>query len=213
MKYDGIIFDLDGVICSTDEYHYLAWKKLAEKLGIKDFTKKDNERQRGVSRMESLEVVLEKTDKKFTQEEKVALATEKNEYYKQMLAQMSKKDLADDVKDTLDAIKAKGIRIAIGSSSKNAKFILSRIGLSDYFDAISDGDNITRTKPDPQVFTMAAEFLGLNPSRCLVVEDAEAGIMAGKTGGFDTAALGSATKCPYATYRLSTFSDLKAIVL
>lgn len=213
MKYDGIIFDLDGVICSTDEYHYLAWKKLAEKLGIKDFTKKDNERQRGVSRMESLEVVLEKTDKKFTQEEKVALATEKNEYYKQMLAQMSKKDLADDVKDTLDAIKAKGIRIAIGSSSKNAKFILSRIGLSDYFDAISDGDNITRTKPDPQVFTMAAEFLGLNPSRCLVVEDAEAGIMAGKTGGFDTAAIGSATKCPYATYRLSTFSDLKAIVL
>lgn len=213
MKYDGIIFDLDGVICSTDEYHYLAWKKLAEKLEIKDFTKKDNERQRGVSRMESLEVVLEKTDKKFTQEEKVALATEKNEYYKQMLAQMSKKDLADDVKDTLDAIKAKGIRIAIGSSSKNAKFILSRIGLSDYFDAISDGDNITRTKPDPQVFTMAAEFLGLDPSRCLVVEDAEAGIMAGKTGGFDTAALGSATKCPYATYRLSTFSDLKAIVL
>ena len=213
MKYDGIIFDLDGVICSTDEYHYLAWKKLAEKLGIKDFTKKDNERQRGVSRMESLEVVLEKTDKKFTQEEKVALATEKNEYYKQMLAQMSKKDLADDVKDTLDAIKAKGIRIAIGSSSKNAKFILSRIGLLDYFDAISDGDNITRTKPDPQVFTMAAEFLGLDPSRCLVVEDAEAGIMAGKTGGFDTAALGSATKCPYATYRLSTFSDLKAIVL
>lgn len=213
MKYDGIIFDLDGVICSTDEYHYLAWKKLAEKLEIKDFTKKDNERQRGVSRMESLEVVLEKTDKKFTQEEKVALATEKNEYYKQMLAQMSKKDLADDVKDTLDAIKAKGIRIAIGSSSKNAKFILSRIGLLDYFDAISDGDNITRTKPDPQVFTMAAEFLGLDPSRCLVVEDAEAGIMAGKTGGFDTAALGSATKCPYATYRLSTFSDLKAIVL
>ncbi|HIU81392.1 MAG TPA: beta-phosphoglucomutase [Candidatus Ornithoclostridium faecavium] len=213
MKYDGIIFDLDGVICSTDEYHYLAWKKLAEKLGIKDFTKKDNERQRGVSRMESLEVVLEKTDKKFTQEEKVALATEKNEYYKQMLAQMSKKDLADDVKDTLDAIKAKGIRIAIGSSSKNAKFILSRIGLLDYFDAISDGENITRTKPDPQVFTMAAEFLGLDPSRCLVVEDAEAGIMAGKTGGFDTAALGSATKCPYATYRLSTFSDLKAIVL
>lgn len=213
MKYDGIIFDLDGVICSTDEYHYLAWKKLAEKLGIKDFTKKDNERQRGVSRMESLEVVLEKTDKKFTQEEKVALATEKNEYYKQMLAQMSKKDLADDVKDTLDEIKAKGIRIAIGSSSKNAKFILSRIGLSDYFDAISDGENITRTKPDPQVFTMAAEFLGLDPSRCLVVEDAEAGIMAGKTGGFDTAALGSATKCPYATYRLSTFSDLKAIVL
>lgn len=213
MKYDGIIFDLDGVICSTDEYHYLAWKKLAEKLGIKDFTKKDNERQRGVSRMESLEVVLEKTDKKFTQEEKVALATEKNEYYKQMLAKMSKKDLADDVKDTLDAIKAKGIRIAIGSSSKNAKFILSRIGLLDYFDAISDGENITRTKPDPQVFTMAAEFLGLDPSRCLVVEDAEAGIMAGKTGGFDTAALGSATKCPYATYRLSTFSDLKAIVL
>ena len=157
--------------------------------------------------------MLEKTDKKFTQEEKVALATEKNEYYKQMLAQMSKKDLADDVKDTLDAIKAKGIRIAIGSSSKNAKFILSRIGLLDYFDAISDGENITRTKPDPQVFTMAAQFLGLDPCRCLVVEDAEAGIMAGKTGGFDTAALGSATKCPYATYRLSTFSDLKAIVL
>ncbi len=213
MRYDGIIFDLDGVICSTDEYHYLAWKKLAEKLDAKDFTRKDNERQRGVSRMESLEVVLEKVDKKFTEEEKAALATEKNGYYREMLAKMSEKDLTDEVKDTLDAIKAAGIKIAIGSSSKNAKFILSRIGLADYFDAISDGENITRTKPDPQVFTMAAEFLGLPPSRCLVVEDAEAGIRAGVAGGFDTAAIGSATKCSFANYRLSTFSDLKAIVL
>lgn len=213
MKYDGIIFDLDGVICSTDEYHYLAWKKLAEKLGAKDFTRKDNERQRGVSRMESLEVVLEKVDRKFSEEEKTALATEKNEYYKKMLEGMSAKDLTDEVKDTLDAIKAAGIKIAIGSSSKNAKFILSRIGLNGYFDAVSDGENITRTKPDPQVFVMAAEFLGLDPSRCLVVEDAEAGILAGHNGGFDTAAIGSAVKSPLATYRLSTFSDLKAIVL
>lgn len=213
MKYEGIIFDLDGVICSTDEYHYLAWKMLAEKLGINDFTKKDNERQRGVSRMESLEVVLEKTDRKFTAEEKLALATEKNEYYKKLLSQMSEKDLSDEVKDTLNAIKAAGIKIAIGSSSKNAKFILTRIGLINSFDAISDGENITRTKPDPQVFTMAAEFLGLEPGRCLVVEDAEAGIKAGRDGGFDTAAIGSATKSALATYRLKTFSDLKAIVL
>lgn len=213
MKYKGVIFDLDGVICSTDEYHYQAWKALAEKLGAKDFTRKDNERQRGVSRMESLEVVLEKVDRRFSEEEKLALASEKNEYYKKLLAGMSEKDLTAEVRDTLDAIKAAGIKIAIGSSSKNAKFILSRIGLRDYFDAISDGENITRTKPDPQVFTMAAEYLGLRPSECLVVEDAEAGIVAGHAGGSDTAAIGSATKCRLATYRLSTFSDLKAIVL
>lgn len=213
MKYQGIIFDLDGVICSTDEYHYQAWKMLADKLGAKDFNRKDNERQRGVSRMESLEVVLEKVDKKYTYEEKVALATEKNEYYKKLLAKMSEKDLSPEVKDTLDALKAAGIKIAIGSSSKNAKFILSRIGLLDYFDAISDGENITRTKPDPQVFTMAAQFLGLSPSQCLVVEDAEAGIQAGHNGGFDTAAIGSAVKSPLATYRLTTFSDIKAIAL
>ena len=133
MKYKGIIFDLDGVICSTDEYHYQAWKKLADEIGAVGFNREDNARQRGVSRMESLEVVLEKAPRQYTQEEKVALAEHKNEMYRQLLANMSPADLSDEVKTTLDALRAKGLLLAIGSSSKNAPFILERIGLGHYF--------------------------------------------------------------------------------
>ena len=128
MKYKGIIFDLDGVICSTDECHYQAWKKLADEIGAAGFNREDNARQRGVSRMESLEVVLEKAPHQYTQEEKAALAEHKNEMYRQLLANMSPADLSHEVKDTLDALRAKGLLLAIGSSSKNAPFILDRIG-------------------------------------------------------------------------------------
>ncbi|MDO5377307.1 MAG: beta-phosphoglucomutase [Clostridia bacterium] len=209
-SYQGVIFDLDGVICFTDKYHYAAWKTVADKLGI-EFNETINNRLRGVSRMDSLEIILEKYDGELTAQEKEALAEEKNELYKKLLERMSPADLSPEVKATLDALRAAGLQLAIGSSSKNTKFILQRLELGGYFDAISDGTNITRSKPDPQVFLMAAEFLGLQPEKCLVVEDAQAGIAAAVAGGFDSAGLGEAAQCGQATYAMKTFAELTGI--
>ena len=210
-KYTGVIFDLDGVICFTDKYHYQAWKAIADKLGV-EFNEQINNRLRGVSRMDCLEIILERYDgKQLSQQEKEAIAEEKNNYYRKLLEKISPADLSAEVKDTLDTLRARGMKLAIGSVSKNTKFILARLGLGDYFDAISDGTNITRSKPDPQVFQMAAEFIGMKPETCLVVEDAKAGVEAARAGGFDSAGLGEAANCGLATYAIKTFSDLKAI--
>lgn len=211
MRYKGIIFDLDGVICHTDHYHYLAWKQLADKLGIY-FDETINNRLRGVSRMDSLAIILERwTGVPLSDEEKVALANEKNEIYKELLKQMSAKDLSLEVKETLEQLRTEGLMLAIGSSSRNARFILGQIGLGDYFDAISDGNNITKSKPHPEVFLMAAEYLMLKPDECLVVEDAKAGIDAAVAAGMDSAAIGDAFGYSRATYDLNTFSKLKQI--
>ena len=212
MKYKGIIFDLDGVICSTDEYHYLAWQALADRIGAAGFGREDNARQRGVSRMESLEIVLEKAPRTYTDEEKLEMAEWKNDAYRRLLANMSPADLSDEVRDTLNTLRARGVPMAIGSSSKNTPFILERIGLAGFFDAVSDGNNITRSKPDPEVFLMAAQFLGLEPRDCLVIEDAFSGIDAGVAGGFDTAAIGFATQYDKPTYKLGSFSDILKIM-
>lgn len=209
-KYTGVIFDLDGVICFTDKYHYQAWKAVADKLGVY-FDEEINNRLRGVSRMDSLEIILERSERAFTQEEKLAIATEKNDLYVASLKDMSPEDLSAEVKATLDALRAAGMKLAIGSSSKNTKTILARLGLDGYFDAISDGTNITRSKPDPEVFLKAAQFLGMEPKDCLVVEDAEAGVQAAIGGGFDSAGLGEAAQCGKATYAMAAFGDLKAI--
>lgn len=207
MNYKGIIFDLDGVICHTDKYHYQAWKKLADRLGIY-FDETINNRLRGVSRMESLNIILERADKTYTEQEKEAFATEKNEVYKELLKQMTPEELSTEVKDTLEELRKRGILLSIGSSSKNAGFILNRLGLGDFFDAVSDGNNISHSKPDPEVFLKAAEFLKLPASECLVVEDAEAGLLAAKNGGMDSAAIGDAVKSDLPQYKLETFSDL-----
>lgn len=211
-KYDGIIFDLDGVICFTDHYHYLAWKALADSLNI-DFDEKKNDRLRGVSRMESLEIVLEGYHgPALSQEEKAALAEKKNGLYRQSLQTMTPKDLSNEVRDTLNALRGRGLKLAIGSSSKNTPLILERIGLAGFFDAVSDGNNIQRSKPDPQVLTMAAEMLGLQPEKCLVVEDALAGLQAAAAGGFDSAGLGPAAESGKATYSLKSFAGLLEVV-
>ena len=207
MKYQGIIFDLDGVICSTDEYHFQAWKALAERLGI-PFDRERNNLLRGVSRMRSLEIILEKGDKTYTDEEKAAFAEEKNTLYRQLLGQMSAADLSDDVKTTLTALRGAGLRLAVGSSSKNTPFILERIGLDGFFDAVADGNCITHSKPHPEVFLKAAEMIGLSPAVCLVVEDAHAGVEAAVAGGFDCAAIGDAKEDPRAAYHLTKISDL-----
>lgn len=211
MGYHTVIFDLDGVICHTDTYHYLAWKKIADKLGIA-FDETVNNRLRGVSRMESLEIILENYSGELTAEEKEALAEEKNAYYKELLKQMSPADLEDDVKQTLYQLKEEGTILAIGSSSKNTKFILGQLGLEDFFHAVSDGNNIRNSKPDPEVFLKAAQFVSADPVDCLVVEDAAAGVEAAKRAGMDCAAIGDAVRCGNADYTLSKFSDLCAIV-
>lgn len=210
MKYKGIIFDLDGVICSTDKYHYLAWKEIADEINVY-FDETINNRLRGVSRMNSLEIILERSGRLYNFAEKEELARRKNERYRMLLEQMSPADLSSEVKDTLDSLRTLGLRMAIGSSSKNAGFILSRIGLSGYFDAVSDGNNITHSKPDPEVFLKAAEYLELSAGECLVVEDAEAGIDAAVAGGFDCAGLGEAADCGKATHALKTFSELLSV--
>ena len=207
LKYQGVIFDLDGVICSTDEYHYLAWKALANRLGI-PFDRERNNLLRGVSRMASLEIILEKADRAYTEEEKNAFAEEKNTLYRSLLGRMSASDLSDEVRATLDALRAQGLKLAIGSSSRNTPFILDRIGLGRYFDAVADGNCITRSKPDPEVFLKAASFLGLDPGVCLVVEDAHAGVQAARAGGFDCAAMGDAREDALADYHMMNFAEL-----
>lgn len=207
MKYQGIIFDLDGVICSTDEYHFLAWKALADRLGI-PFDRERNNLLRGVSRMASLEIILEKADKTYTEDEKAAFAEEKNTLYRQLLGNMSPADLSDEVRDTLNKLRAMGHVLAIGSSSKNTPFILERIGLGNFFDAVADGNCITHSKPDPEVFLKAASFIGKEPAACLVVEDAHAGVQAAKAGGFACAAMGDAREDEKADYHMTSFADL-----
>ncbi|WP_034444347.1 beta-phosphoglucomutase [Butyrivibrio sp. AE2032] len=212
MKYKAIIFDLDGVICFTDEYHYLAWKELADELNI-PFDRTINERLRGVSRMDSLEIILEKySGPEFSKDEKEKFCGKKNDIYRKSLENMSEKDLSEEVRETLKELRNRGLKLAIGSSSKNTKFILKQIGLEGFFDAISDGTNITRSKPDPEVFLKAAQFLAEEPKDCLVIEDAEAGIDAAVAGGFDNAGIGSASDYSKSTYRLGSFSDILKIV-
>ena len=212
MKFNGVIFDLDGVICFTDEYHYLAWKEMADDMGVY-FDREINNRLRGVSRMASLEIILERYDgPALSDEEKKSLAEKKNNIYRELLGRMTPADLPVEVKETLDALRAAGLKLAIGSSSKNAPFILERIGLNGYFDAVSDGNNITRSKPDPQVFTMAAEFLSLAPEECLVVEDAVAGAEAGHAGGFAVACVGDAAQEKAGDYNMDSIRQLLDVI-
>ncbi len=210
--YKAVIFDLDGVICHTDKYHYEAWKAVADKLNI-EFNEVINNRLRGVSRMESFEIILEKFDGSLTEEEKIAYAEEKNVIYKKLLERMSVKDLTDDVRDTLVELRNRGILLAIGSSSKNAKFILKQIGLDGFFDAISDGNNIVNSKPHPEVFLKAGEMINIEAEKCLVVEDAIAGVDAAISAGMDACAIGDATKYEKAKYRIEKFSELLDIII
>lgn len=209
--YSGIIFDLDGVLCFTDQYHYRAWKTVADRLGI-PFDESVNDRLRGVSRMESLEIILENYEGVLSREEKEQMAAEKNEIYRGLLDSMSPRDLSEEVRMTLDRLRKEGVLLAVGSSSRNARLILKRLGLEDYFDAVADGSDITRSKPDPEVFLKASEKLGLSPGECLVVEDAEAGIAAAAAGGFDSAGLGESVSEADCTYYLDAISDLCEIL-
>lgn len=212
MKFKAVIFDLDGVICFTDEYHYRAWKAMADEMGI-PFDRTVNNRLRGVSRMASLDIILEKyTGPALSQAEKEKLAQKKNDLYRTSLAEMSPRDLSDEVRETLNALRDMGLRLAIGSSSKNTPFILGQIGLAGFFDAVSDGNNITRSKPDPEVFVKAADMLGMAPDLCLVVEDAVSGAEAGHAGGMKVACLGDAAEHGAGDYNMRSIRELIDIV-
>ena len=207
-RFKGIIFDLDGVICHTDKYHYMAWKNLADDLGIY-FDEKINNRLRGVSRMESLEIILERSDKAYSDKEKEEFANKKNEMYKELLNKMSEKDLDKKVKDTLDILKQRGYKTAIASSSKNARLILSKLNLIDFFDIIVDGNDIKYSKPDKEVFEKAGIGLGLLSDECLVVEDAASGVEGAKRAGMEIAGIGDAKNLSDVTFHLESFEDLQ----
>jgi beta-phosphoglucomutase len=203
----GVIFDLDGVIVSTDNCHYLAWKKMANEEGI-PFDRTINERLRGVSRMESLSIILEKAQKPYTPAEQEAMATRKNGYYVELIGSLTPNDMLPGAMDTLRTLREKGIKIAIGSSSRNTPIILRQLQLDTYFDAVADGNAITRSKPDPEVFLLAASLLGLKPENCLVVEDADAGVEAALAGGMRVLGVGGAARNPKATFAAESLSSL-----
>ncbi len=178
----GAIFDLDGVIVDTAKYHYLAWKELAAELGF-EFLESDNERLKGVSRMRSLEILLEVGGIEATEEEKIKMAESKNSRYVEMLQTLDKSELLEGSEEYLKKLKSEGVLISLGSASKNAPLILSKLGIAQLFDAIVDGNNVSKAKPDPEVFLKGAEMLGLAPEDCVVFEDSQAGIEAARKAG------------------------------
>ncbi|MEM1060239.1 MAG: beta-phosphoglucomutase [Verrucomicrobiota bacterium] len=190
-KLEAVIFDLDGVIVSTDHYHYLGWKRIADEEGI-PFDEKKNDRLRGVSRMESLEILLEPATRTYSEAEKTELATRKNDVYRDLLRQLKPGDTLPGAIELCDALRAAEVKLAIGSSSRNSPAILEYLGLDGYFHATADGNDIRNSKPDPEVFLLAAERLGVAPAAALVVEDAEAGVSAAVNGGFKCLAVGAA---------------------
>lgn len=207
MSIKAVIFDLDGVIVTTDENHYQSWKKISSEEGI-PFDRELNEKFRGVSRMECLEILLNQTDKTYTEEEKKELATRKNNYYRSSLNDLNKDKILPNVMNILEILKEKGVKIAVGSSSRNTPFILEQIGLKGYFDAVADGNQIENSKPDPEVFLLAAKKMNVPPERCLVIEDADAGVEAAVNGGMKAFAVGSAVDNEKADYRAEDLSQI-----
>lgn len=189
MALKAVLFDLDGVIVDTAKYHFLAWKALAERLGIY-FDERINERLKGVSRMASLEIILERSEQKFTGEEKAALATEKNGDYLAQVRKLSPTEILPGVMDFMKELRQAGIKTAVCSASKSASLIVDLLGLSDWFDAVLGGADVTRSKPDPEIFELARDRLGVTSAECLVVEDAYAGIEAAKAAGMKALGLG-----------------------
>jgi len=182
MKIQACLFDLDGVIVDTAKYHFLACRQLAEALGIR-FTEEDNELLKGVSRMRSLEIILELGQKSLTEEEKLFYANRKNEEYLRFINQMTREELLPGAETFIRRLKDHQIRVALGSASKNARFILQRLGIEDLFDAVIDGNAVSKAKPDPEVFLKGAEAVKTEPAYCVVFEDAVAGIEAAKNAG------------------------------
>ena len=210
----AVIFDLDGVLVTTDELHYKAWKQLADEENIKGFTRADNIRQRGVSRMASLEVLLEKAENEYSDAEKEILADRKNNIYVKSLESLDKSAVLDGVFEFIAYLKEKGIKTAVGSASKNTPMILEKTGLTEFFGAVSCGLDTQKSKPDPEVFLLAADRLNTSYSECLVIEDSDAGIEAAKRGGMYALAVGAAQNNTQADFRAQSLADaaIKTII-
>ncbi len=204
----GCIFDLDGVIVDTAKYHYLAWKKIADELGF-EFTLKDNERLKGVSRMASLDILLSIGGILLPESEKLALADRKNKIYLEYILKMTPEEVLPGVKSFLTALREAGIRVSLGSASKNAKTILRQVGIEDLFDAVADGNNVSKAKPDPDVFLKGAELLGLPSYQCVVFEDAVAGVEAAHRAGMKCVGVGDSEILKEADAVIAGFEQLK----
>lgn len=207
---EAIVFDLDGVIVSTDEYHYKAWKRLADEEGI-PFDRKLNHRLRGVSRMACVDIILENAPGTYTAAEKENMAERKNRYYIESLAGLNKQALLPGVEETLFLLKEEGYRLAIGSSSKNAGLILKKLGLENTFHKVIDGNDISFSKPYPEVFLKAAAALGVKPENCIVVEDSTAGIDAARCGGMLAVGIGEAQKYEKTQIGIASFEQIAGV--
>lgn len=201
----AVIFDLDGVITDTAEYHFLSWKKLSEEEGI-DFTREDNEQFRGVSRRECLEILLEGRDVSEAKKEK--LAERKNDYYREYLKNLNQDNLLPGVKQMLSYLKYSKYKMAVASSSKNTHTVLENLGIKDYFDTISDGNSVENSKPEPDIFLHTADKLGVNPESCLVIEDAKSGIKGASRAGMKTIGVGPEERVGNADYRYEKVEDI-----
>lgn len=188
-NYIACIFDLDGVIVDTAKYHYLAWRRLAHELGF-DFSPSENERLKGVSRMKSLEILLESGGITLSKEEMEQAAQRKNAWYVDYISTLTPEEILPGVTQFLDELRDSDIKIGLGSASKNAGLILQRLELSSYFDAVIDGNKVSKAKPDPEIFLLGAEALGADPAQCIVFEDAQAGIEAAKRAGMYSIGIG-----------------------
>ncbi|HEX8061245.1 MAG TPA: beta-phosphoglucomutase [Cyclobacteriaceae bacterium] len=186
----AVIFDLDGVIVDTAHYHFLAWRRLAKELGV-DLTEKDNEKLKGVSRMQSLQIILDMGKVVISKEKKESLADRKNEWFREFIEAMKPDEIFPGVKELISAMRKKGIRIALASSSKNAPRVIQLLGIQNLFDVLVDGSMIIDTKPDPEIFMLTAQKLNLAPKECLVFEDAEAGVEAAINAGMKCVGVGS----------------------
>lgn len=193
----GLLFDLDGVLVDTAKYHFLAWKKLADSLGI-EFTKQDNERLKGVSRMASFDIILEIGGRTMTQAQKEACCAEKNAIYVNFIRQLRQDELFPGVREFFETAHASGYKLALGSASKNSMLILDRLNITSMLDAIIDGTKVSRAKPDPEVFLAGAQALGLSPQACIVFEDAVAGIQAAHNAGMKAVGIGTREALPEA---------------
>ncbi|HTA91175.1 MAG TPA: beta-phosphoglucomutase [Polyangiaceae bacterium] len=189
------LFDLDGVIVDTAKFHYLAWRELANGLGF-DLSEAQNEQLKGISRMESLDIILGIGKVELDAEEKLRLATIKNGRYVEMVQKIDASEILRGAREYLLALRARGVKIALGSASKNAEIILENLGVRGLFDVVIDGNKISKSKPDPQVFLLGAQALGVAPAACVVYEDAAAGVEAAKAGGMFAVGIGHAENLP-----------------
>ncbi len=203
--HKGLLFDLDGVIVDTAKYHYIAWKELADELGI-SFTKEDNERLKGVSRMRSFEIILEIGNREMDKKEKERYCDKKNKIYLEYIRKMREDEILPGVREFLKSASEKGYKTALGSASKNAKLILSRLNLENYLDVIIDGTKVSKAKPNPEVFDKGAQALGLIPEDCIVFEDAAEGIRAAHAAGMKAVGIGTKEVLPEADYHLQGFA-------